>query len=387
MIFNPALVFGITWMSLLLLYSLHLSLILTPLTSATVAVAVGTSLAFFASYVASRLVVGRRLVRFEQAHPERPKFFESRNLESKLKKVFIFWALLSMAEVAIFHGVPLIRRSINYTLFGIPSIHGFLNAIIITLSNYALYFYLRRRERKYLGFFLLCLLWPVLLLTRQMLVSMVLQALFIYFMVRGIRWRRILFVTILALALIILFGILGDVRSGGGFRKLAEPSSSYPSWLPSGFLWVYVYATASLNNTNFNISQYPDLRFGPVQFVANFLPSILKRVINVGGYDIHYQLAVPAFNVGTGIESFLLAWGYWGTLFFLFLVGFLFSLIYYRARFDPNVKWKMIVVVLIHNVVLSIFASFMTSLVFLFQCFLHYYLGTHFYVYRRPKRD
>jgi oligosaccharide repeat unit polymerase len=347
-------------------------------------VVLASTLAFVASYVPTAVLAGRSRRGAGRSGQYGQGLYESGLLELKLKRLILFWGILSLVEIAVSRGVPLFNRSIDYTQFGIHSLHGFLNAVVIVFSNYAIYFYLTRKRRKYVGYFLLCLLWPMLLLTRQLLMSMILQALLIYITIRGLKWRQFLIVLVAVLVVIVLFGVIGDARSGGGFRKLALPSENYPDWLPSGFLWVYLYATSSLSNTNYNISQYTDIRFGLVQFVGNFMPSVLKDRLIIGGSEIDYQLSNKTFNVGTGMEEFLVGWGSWGTVFIMFLVGIAYNLVYDRARVDENIKWKMIVVVLIHNIILSIFANFMTSLVFLFQCLLHYYLGTTYYFYKRP---
>ena len=52
--------------------------------------------------------------------------------------------------------------------------------------------------------------------------------------------------------------------------------------------------------------------------------------------------------------------------------------VYLKFRKESNAKWMFMTVVLTHNLILSVFVDFNINLVFLFQLFLHYYLGTNF---------
>jgi oligosaccharide repeat unit polymerase len=68
-------------------------------------------------------------------------------------------------------------------------------------------------------------------------------------MVRGFTWRTLTKGAVGLIALILVFGYIGDVRTGvEQFRELAQPSPNYPEWLPSGVLWIYIYASTPINN-------------------------------------------------------------------------------------------------------------------------------------------
>ena len=375
---NPVVFFVIIWTSVLLLYKLQLSFVLLPLQSDTLVYLFLICLAYLLSYVFVKL-------RFSNLYlPKVNHHRLGRSIKKNLKYVFYFWSFFSLLEIAYFGSLPIlsifgIGKSMTYTDFGIPSLHGFLNAIIITLSNYYFYFYFKSKEKKYLYFYLLCLAWPLMLLTRQMFLSMILQAVFTYIFLNRIKTKLIFKVIILGLFIVFLFGYLGDLRSGEySFSGLAQPTENFPKWLPSGFLWVYIYVVSPLNNLNFNIHKFPgfNLDFSPL--IKSALPSVLKEFFETER-PYNFELVNEYLNVSTFFPGSLLSFGYYGSMIFHFVLGLSISYIYIKFKqVNSNIKWLFLLGIAFHNIIFSVFVDFFFSLVFIFQMFLHFNIGKTF---------
>ena len=314
-------------------------------------------------------------------------YFTKINISNTLKYVFYLWFLLSLFEIGYFRSIPILSifglGEGAYTEWGIPSLHGLLNSMILVISNYCLYLYIQTKEKKYLKYFLLCLIWPLMLITRQLFMSMAVQGILVYFFFNKLKIKNVLRFGVLALFIILLFGIVGDLRSGSSdsFIAIAQPSSNYPTFLPSGFLWVYIYITSPLNNVNFNIHDYALFNFNPSPLLSSILPSFIRDKITFWGQANNFKLVDDLLNVSSMFPNYLSAFGYIGSIFFYFLMGLTFNFIYFKTKKERvNIKWVFILVVVLHNILFSLFVDFFSSLVFIFQIFLHFIVGTKFYI-------
>lgn len=372
---NPLALFVFMWLFVLYIYSKQYSLILTTLNFQTITYIIVVCMTFFLSFYCIQIIF------YEKKFVVRNTFTESGSILMKLKQVFKIWLFFTLLEILYFRGLPLLTVFIGggerYTEWGIPSLHGFLNAMVITLSNYFFYFYIKNKDKKFLYFFILCVLWPILLVTRQMLMSMVLQAAVIYILCNSVRLLSLLKVVFFAFLVVCLFGVVGDLRSGADlFLTLAQPSSEYATWLPSGVLWVYIYMVSPLNNVNFNIHLYPDFNFSPSVLISNFFPSFIRSKIFSPSNEFKFQLVNENLNVSTMFPSYLEAFGVIGSLFFFFILGLIITYVYFKFKSKySNVQWLFFLVIIFHNLIFSVFVDFFFNLVFLFQFVLHFYIA------------
>lgn len=357
----------------------HFSLVLTTLSSYLFIYIILSCFAFILSYI---IIKELYVINNFKSH-----FYINESINKSLIKLFIIWLLLTLVEIAYFRSLPILSifgiGEGAYTEWGIPSLHGLLNSIILVVSNYCLYLYIKTKEKKYIQFFLLILLWPLILITRQLFMSMAVQGIFVYLFFNKLKTKNILKFIALALSIILLFGIVGDLRSGSSdmFIAIAQPSSNYPTFLPSGFLWVYIYITSPLNNVNFNIQDYPLFNFNPSPLLSSFLPSFIRDKITFWGQTNNLKLVDDLLNVSSMFPNYLSAFGYLGSILFYFLMGLIFNVIYFKTkRFNVNIKWVFILVVILHNILFSLFVDFFSSLVFIFQIALHYIIGTKIYL-------
>jgi len=371
MIKNPATFFSVTWLIILWLYSKHYVLVLEDLNLKTTIFILLSIFCFSLPF----------FLLFFLKSKTNPTINLPPNVDRKIIRIFRFWIFFSLVEILFFRSLPLLSFAGlggHYTEWGIPSLHGLLNAMIITISNICYYRYLKSKEKFFLYLFILCLCWPILLLTRQVIMSMIIQAALIYIYINKIKISKFLLYFFAFFTVIFLFGLLGDMRSGtGAMEAIAGISDNYPSFLPSGFLWVYVYITSPLNNFNHNIFIYYDFAFSPLLAFTNLFPSFIRSKI-LPPSEVETSLVNDNLNVVTMHPQYLNAFGYCGALFFYFLYGLFVLYIYIQFKTKNNTKWLFMTVVLTHNLLLSVFVDFNFNLVFLFQLFLHYWLGTTF---------
>ncbi|VUL58687.1 hypothetical protein PGKDCPLP_00108 [Stenotrophomonas maltophilia] len=241
----------------------------------------------------------------------------------------VFFAL-TLVEVAVAGYVPLVSMlrgaQISHFSFGISSVHGLVLALGALLSTAAFYCYLLGAGRRYLLLSVMCLGVFALLVTRKMIVVSVLQMLFIFIAVKGVpSLARMVVIVVSGVAVICLFGWIGDVRTGRElFLSLSNPVFSYPEWLPTGFMWIYMYlVTPILNFTNaiHVISQFS----GDASFTCSLWPRVVRGAF--GCVEVEDAFAFPyqvsgAFNVATGYISIFMSLSKYGVAIFSAAHGF-----------------------------------------------------------------
>jgi oligosaccharide repeat unit polymerase len=381
---SPAIVYFSVWLLVLALYSLKWSLLLTPLSAKTLFFLVASVLIISLPtvvYKIAALVIRKRRSVVKGLKDYIVTFSQLK----KLRVLFYVWFFFSLLEITVFQSIPLlsffgIGRNYTYHEWGIPTLHGLLNAIFSVISNYIFYFYLRTRNKKYLFYFFLCLIWPLLLVSRILFLSIFVEALFIFLYFNKIRISTLIRSVFVFVAIILVFGVVGDIRSGGGdgLSQLVRPSESYPDFLPSGFLWVYIYITSPINNINYNIDAFPQFSYHPDIAFSNILPSIIKSKITISGSDTDFELVDANLNVSTFHMNYLMSFGYVGALLFYVLFGLLFLICQRNALKGHNIRSVFILVLILHNVVFTTFSDLFLLLPFAFQLLIHIYVGYRF---------
>jgi oligosaccharide repeat unit polymerase len=203
-----------------------------------------------------------------------------------------------------------------------------------------------------------------------MMIVLLIQYLMLFLDKNRISARILLRYAAGALIMVLIFGVIGDLRSGAeAFLALAQPSENFPKWMPSGFLWVYMYLTTPLNNLQFDVNKEMisyDLSFPNT--LSLLFPSVIRNVLfdNSSAED---TLVTQAFNVGTAFQGPYLDCGRFGIFVFGFVVGFV-SGCYYRNR--SSLYFKISYSVIAQCCLLSIFYNHFCYLPILFQFFILY---------------
>jgi oligosaccharide repeat unit polymerase len=372
MLLNPAFMYAATWMFVLLVYSLRLSYLLDPLKPTTAVLVVGTSLSFILGWMIESLPNYGRPATAKINLEALGATINSRRVGRRLTTIWIVFVLGIAFEIALFKGAPVlslmgIGASIFYADFGIPGFHGLLNALFYTGCVVTFTRILLGSSKRTSLLMMVSIGYPVLVVSRQVLISLLLQYMFIYFSVRRPSPRVFLRTGVLFVATLLIFGYLGDARSGRDqIIDLAAPTFSYPDWLPSAFIWAYIYMSTPINNVNYNIDISPN--YFPLETAGTFIPSFARDdFLSALGATQQWNLVSDTFNVSSLLQSLLTDFGVTGAIVFTLLCGVVFSRLRRRACTSPAAFFA--VIVLLHGIALSFFANLLFHLVFMFEIF------------------
>ena len=370
MLLNPAFMYAVTWTFVLIVYSLHLSDLLDPLRPSTVVLVAGTSVSFILGWMLESLPNYGRLATAKLNLEMLGETINSDKVRKRLKWIWLLFASGILFESIYFGGLPLLGlmglgAAIPYVDFGIPGFHGLLNSLFYTGCAVTFARTLLGSSRQTLLLMTVSISYPILVMSRQVLISLILQYTLIYFSIRRPSPRIFIRAGVVLTAILLIFGYLGDARSGrDSIIELGAPTFAYPDWLPSAFIWIYIYLSTPLNNVNYNIDIAPN--YLPLETAGSFIPSFAREDLLSGfGGTKQWDLVSESFNVGSLLQSLLTDFGVGGAIVFTFMCGIVFS--WLRRRAATSASAFFAVIVLLHGLALSFFANLLFHLVFMFE--------------------
>jgi oligosaccharide repeat unit polymerase len=355
---HPLFIFLSTWLLTVVLYELHLSLLLIYPSNLVIHVVVWIVVPYTLTVL---LYLGFRS--WERPSPLSFRLdsrLQTDKLTRWLRIAFIVWAILTVIEVVASGGVPLLwliqGSSKTYFDFGIASVHGLLNSLILAigLAEFAIFAITGKRKHLWMPAFVL--VWSLIAVTRNMLTVILIECAIAWAMTRGLNWKTLAKASLSFLALILVFGYIGDFRTGGEtFRQLAEPSPNYPEWLPSGVLWVYIYVGTPINNLVNTVQSTAPLNSPLFPNATSLLfPSVIRDVIyNPATISdaLSGDLVSDAFNVSTAYVGAFQDFGMAGVAGFSIVLGWL-SAHFWR---DRSLRGSLIYAVMGQCLIVSIF--------------------------------
>ena len=368
--FKPVIIFILVWVFVFILYSFRLSYLLNQNISLGAYFFPITFFCFTLGYLVAFL--------FKQKVYNKIPDFSEFDLAKVEKNVFLYfkiWAAITLVEIAYSRGIPILwiiqGSSKTYFDFGIPTLHGFLNALQISLGIISFYLYLRTKNKKTLYISLFLFAWQIAVISRQLLVTQLIEIFYLYLVLSKSPMRVVKNLATFGLGFIVLFGVVGDLRTGKDhFYALALPSDNWIDWLPSGFLWVYIYLVTPLNNLLYNFSSgaiiHPDYTFSNTTTLL--FPSIIRKLIYGESYSVSNtsgNLISEAFNVSSAFTSPFLDAGYAGIAIFSFVIGFI-SFICWWTRGNKRVFYRAVIA---QCLILTIFYNHFFYLPIIFQLF------------------
>jgi len=326
-IFHPLTLFSGVWAVTVLLYSIRLSDLLLYTSADALALVTRLWVPFFCSVFLYLIFFHFSQFAFGAKRVEVRLNFDL--LTMRLRRWFIFWIVMSCVEIVVSGGIPIVwllqGKSKTYMDFGIPSVHGFMNSLLlaIAITNAALFGVLR--QKRYLLIPAFVLLWSTLAVTRNMMIVIVLEVSLLILQMQRIRFGTVLRLVGGVAILILVFGFIGDFRTGSeSFRLLAQPTKNYPQWLPSGILWGYIYLATPLNNLVYTAHVTPPL-YNPLfpNTLSSLLPTVLRTMVfgqNSASLGTG-TLVTDAFNVSTAFAGPFQDFGYIGIFLFSSAIG------------------------------------------------------------------
>lgn len=295
-------------------------------------------------------------------------------LDRQLTTAFRIWMLITVIETIISGGIPIVwlamGSSKTYRDFGIPSLHGLVNSLLLTISLCRFALYLLTSERRHLRVPIFIFFWSIIVVTRNMTLVALIQFIVLFVRLRPIKVGTVVRIVGVFAATILLFGVVGDYRSGSSdlILKWAQPADNYPEWLPSGLLWGYVYAATPVNNLIYTTEISPpqnSLLFPNT--AATLFPTVLRGVIygDQLGEAQSGQLVDATFNVSTAYVGPYQDFGFTGIALFSGLTAI--ACFYFWNRYD--FKSVLIFVVLSQCLILTLFWNQFLSLPIITQAF------------------
>lgn len=173
------------------------------------------------------------------------------------------------------------RAGVGYKDFGIPILHGILISFNSFLIAHTFATFMSTKKRKILHYNLFLYLPALLFLSRSIMVLGVLTSLFIYLHFAGnIRLANKIKLGILGLGGLFLFGVIGNLRSGGEYiYTQSEATEKFmESSIPKEYYWTYLYVASPLANFQNTVdkSNVRDYDFTGFVFYEN-LPRIISK--------------------------------------------------------------------------------------------------------------
>jgi oligosaccharide repeat unit polymerase len=302
-----------------------------------------------------------------------------RNCAKILLKIWVFGSLL---DIIYSGGLPLAwiligDYSKNYTDFGIPSLHGVLNACF--LQAVSIYFYLWCIDKRGgdLRLLLILLFWPILMLGRGIFLSAVIQMCAIYLMLNKVRFSNFIKLLCMAGFLVFLFGLLGDIRNTPNpFDYLLDNQSrEIFDGLPSGFLWVYIYITSGINNIFYNIDIISP-SFYPNYSLSNLIPSSIKMILHLDPRNDALIFADDNLNISTNYSGFFSDFGPIGAVFCIYIIQQIAVYLYIKTK-SGKVQFILAYSVMFQVLIFSGFYDMFLLLPTLMQLFIAYIIGNN----------
>jgi len=271
-------------------------------------------------------------------------------LDRRLKLWFTIWCVVTVVEIIYSRGIPIvwlfIGSSKTYMDFGIPTVHGFMNSLLQAICLVRFGMGLRFRRKKDFLYAAWAVFWSMMVVTRQLMMVFLIEAVVVYCTYRLIRVKRVIGALLSVPCLVYVFGVVGDLRTGAEqFRALAQPTSAYPDWLPSGVLWFYMYLSTPINNLIFTFhTTQPlyDWRFPNT--LSELLPTVLRTMLFSANTlaASNGDLITQAFNVSTAFAGPFEDFGRIGVLLSSFMMSVLGGLYWRKHTFRDRLCYAVL---------------------------------------------
>lgn len=374
---NPSLVFAWIWCTILGLHVLRWSDLVIDLDTEMVLIVFST---IFAALIPAVLLSSmRRRPGPACVSARRASVVPSPRLAQRLLYV---WMAITVFELFWFGNLPLmsfvgIGKYVAYAEYGFSGLHGFANAVQLTLNLYFFDKYLISNDRKYLLKSALLWCFSIALVSRAMFLIQIAQVLFLYVYRRKVYLRSMVYLLCALALIVVMINFLGIAKSAEGYdiNGLAQMNERYPSWLPDGFIWIYLYVVTPLNNIG---SSLANLRptYWPRANLMDVLPNAIKNAVGLESPSF-VVLVDENLNVSSYLESFLSDFGMF-TFLIIFLIFMCFATNWIKSGNDR--KRQLINAIFCSIALLSFFVNTFAMLILLFQLMLINH------VYRRPQR-
>ena len=376
LLLHPSVIAILTWSTVVILYSMHLSNLL--LYDRQEAIDVFLLIVSPVLLVSLTYAILRTHLPGNKDGPVVRPAPPIQVIRRRLALCARIWCACAIFETIVSRGVPLFwllvgngRANFEY---GISSVHGLVNSLLLALGVGYWTLYLYTGHRRFLYFPAFAFLWAIIMVSRGTLFVLLLEYAVIFLRLRPIKVSTLIRLAVIGFVALLFFGYIGDVRSGAeDFRMLAQPTQAFPGWAPSGFLWAYIYITTPLNNLMLTMHTVaPSYNILLPATAATLFPSILRNLLYGADYAsklISGALQNEALNVSTAYVGPFQDMGVYGIVGFSAIAGLLCEIFWHRSGF-----WNVFVLaVFTQALILSLFYNLLFSLPILGQLIWFYY--------------
>jgi oligosaccharide repeat unit polymerase len=295
-------------------------------------------------------------------------------LTDRFKKLtwslIIVYLLFQLFQIFYFKGFPLLwllaGGGFHYMEFGINSLNGLLNATYLLATTMLFLIYLREGKLAQLITFFILLSIPILLISRQQLISIFLQVTCCLLLCRPKSFRKMAFCFF---ALLAAFVVIGNLRTGvESLTKILGPADYVPKSLYS-LLWIYAYIVTPFNNLNAAIDSIKPIG-SPYHEISSLVPSIFRASLFSEEVDTGYSLVHEQMTVSSFYLPLILDFGQLYAFLFMFAFQLILYLSYRRAMAPHSwidlVEYSVLYMVMI----LSLFSNLLLYLPVIAQLLL-----------------
>lgn len=328
LLLHPLTIFSIVWLGVVFLYSMHLSKLLLYPTQQVVNIALIIWAPF--AFVVLVYTLFRHILVWLYPSVRKLSVIDFTALERRLTVWFRVWIVISIVEIIVSGGIPLLwliqHSDKTYMDFGISSVHGLVNSLLLSIGLCRFALFLLTGKRRHLIVPLFILVWSLAVVTRNMLLVSLIEFGILFFRLKPIQPKSILKLVVGVVCLVLAFGAIGDYRTGSSdlIRLWAQPTEEYPEWLPSGVLWGYIYISTPINNlvyTSETVQPVDRITFPNTS--ATLLPSIMRKIIYGSQLDSAEsgELVASTFNVSTAYIGPFQDYGFLGIALFSVVIA------------------------------------------------------------------
>lgn len=269
----------------------------------------------------------------------------------------------------------------RYNEYGIGGVQGFINALWLSLTT-IMYFNSVYFNKKNKVIFYILLLYPILLISRQLIISLLIQLFFIWLLYsHNTLFQKLYKIFLFMFSGVLIFGILGNIRVSADGTDAAELLKSIMDLtllgesLPLPIIWFYIYAVSPMSNLILNLNN--SMPSGNLaDYFSSILPSPLRKMIygdkGFEGYS-NIVLINENLNMSTAYISPFLSSGLIGI--FLHSLILVLFLIFVKLVYRMNMYFHMIYFVTLQVFVLTIFTNVLFYLPIVFQIFIFSIFG------------
>jgi oligosaccharide repeat unit polymerase len=352
-ILNPFFVFTITWSFVIFLLNLNLTSNINRLEFSGLLIIYLNIITSFFIYLLFYFIHNKRKV--NNINITEVQYYKAYKFANRCFNFFLF---LTIIDIFYSGGVPLIwiftGSSKNYVNLGIPSIRGLQYTLyLFTFSVFLLLLKTKKFKNSKLKIIILSVL-PFLMLSRSLMIYCIFQLFYLYIFDKKIEFRQIRNIIFFIFGLIIIFGLVGDIRGPyvNPFAFLINETGNNPlEKLPSGFTWIYIYITANFNNILLTIGTFePSYSFFNIFY--NIIPGFLKQFLIT---DTSSPLITDeSLNVASFYAGYVTSFGIIGGVLGGIMLQFIGNYFYFKAK-NSNLGYLTGYSIVFTCIILSVF--------------------------------